>query len=177
MKIILFLLILTAYCLAFTQENPAEFCTNNEFCTPQMVEISRLYQNGNLDFTSSDATAFSGACYHLNHLYNPTIEHHAGFAFEQVDSGLYAGGIFSFFAETDPFKDLTAEELTHWLKSSSSKFKKTAITDGHLELEYIYPESEIRYWFRGTPQGGLAIIGQDAGSNNINLVFCNLSAR
>lgn len=175
------LLVLLNFSLhAFSQtENPVEFCNDTKACTEKMLQISKDYAAGNSDFAKEDLIGFSGACYHLASIYNPDHRHHGAFLFERHERDYLATGIFSFFAEEDPFKSLSAPELKDWLLQNQSRFAKTIETETQVELQYLEPKFNLHYWFRSHNENTkLSLIAKQAfGAADTFYIFCEMARR
>ena len=176
--ILILVLFVTGFSFRALSEDAATFCDETVECTPVMKNISKKYSAANTDFVNLKESAYSGACYHINQQYNSKTKHHGAFAFEKSGSQILSGGVFAFFYDEDPYKNLSGHQLNEWLKTNSSAFQAIAVSKAEAKLEYLNPNSNISYWFRSSAdKNSLFVIGKDVGDSAINLVFCQMSVR
>jgi hypothetical protein len=168
------LLGLLLFCQLSWSLDPSTFCDANADCTQDMKNVVEAYKQGNSSFANLNLSAYSGDCWHLNFQYDANHTHHGAFAFEKNGKVLMTSGVFSFFWEQDPYANLTAEELKTKLQNMGSPAAINTELDP-LTLEYLYPETEIVYWFRSSADSKqLTVIGREARLMSANLVFCKM---
>jgi hypothetical protein len=180
MKLLLASLVITLFSTHLHAEeiNPAGFCNETGMCTKKMISITQTYEKGNADFQKEALSAFSGACYHLSDLYDPEHEHHGAFVFshdEVKPADLMTTGVFSFFAESDPYAQMSSVELKDWFIKNNSRFDKTIVKADHVELQYLTELSNYTYWFRQDARAKkLILIGKQIGEDSFGYIFCEL---
>jgi hypothetical protein len=158
------------------QENPAEFCDDNYFCTAKMRELTDAFVKGNAQFGQEPLTAFSGGCYHLSELYNSEHEHHGAFIFEHEGSDLYSKGSFFFFWEQDPFLGMSVPEVKNWFIERNAKPTKTVVTAEQVELQYLGTGSDYHYWFRNNKANDkIIMIAKQKSDSYLGMIFCELN--
>ena len=179
MKVLIFyFLVLTSHHLHALDEDPATFCTQNNLCTDKMVEISKDYKNGNINFTTENLSGFSGSCFHISSLYDSNHEHHGAFIFERSDKDLMADGIFMFFYDTDPFKEMNSIQLKDWFTTNNSQMVKTIQKRKQIEMQFLGDNSDYHYWFRNNKRNNhLALIGKQSNAFYLGFVFCDMTHR
>ena len=181
-----FLISFATLALAFTSSafadqgssvDPSQFCDGGGCSTP-MIAIAKAYGEGFADFAQKDISGFSGKCFHLDNIYDPNYAHYGAFTFAHEKNQLFINGMFGFFYEEDPYSGLSAVDLRSALEKNGSKGTAGVVRADHIELAYIEPSSEIRYWYRSDKiKKTLYVIGrQMAAGSTTSLVFCKLLA-
>ncbi len=159
-------------------EDPSLFCHKNPNCTDKMNKISQNFKKGNVLFAKENLIGFSGACFHLSYLYDSLHEHHGAFVFEKNQNDLMADGIFLFFYPSDPFNNMTSQELKDWFIESKSTMVKTNVKASVVELQFLGEGSDYHYWMRSDKSNSkLFVIGKQASNNYDGLLFCELNRR
>jgi hypothetical protein len=183
MKQIIFisLLALTLSAQAQLEDDPSTFCAKNgSHCTEKMRSITDQYNAGNSDFTKEDLIGFSGSCYHISETYDKNHEHHGAFLFarDKNNQTLATTGIFSFFAEQDPYKEMNSVELRDYFVKTNSRFSKAIEKPNQVELQYLSERADLHYWFRTNPQTGkFLLIASQAIETYLGFIFCEMTAR
>jgi hypothetical protein len=155
-------------------EDPKTFCSETGACTSKMLEITSNYSEGNADFSRKTPMAMSGACYHLSPTYYPEREHHGGFLFERQGKDLMSTGIFSFFSDTDPYRNMSYDEMKADLAKTSAPFSKTIEKHDQVELQYLTHRSDLHYWFRSSLDGKkVYMISKQAIEEYLGFIFCD----
>lgn len=114
MKAFLLSLLISIFAFA-ADEDPTQFCQQFAGCTETMHRITNEFSKGDAGFSQRTLIGYSGACYHVNSIYDANHEHHGAFVFERTsNSEFLANGIFSFFAAEDPYQHMTSPELKEW---------------------------------------------------------------
>jgi hypothetical protein len=175
MKTILFL-----FCLFISQlslaADPSTFCNQDDNeCTEQMKEITKLFAIGNSDFAQLDVSGYSGVCYHLNFQYDPEMAHHGAFVFEKNQKGLTVVGAFSFFAGTDPYAGMSIADMKSQLLTVMTEPAQMSSLQDPVSLNFDSSDTGITYWFRSLRSTGeLIVIGKEAHLFTLNRVFCKM---
>lgn len=167
--------------MAFADEgsaiDPSQLCDGGG-CSEPMMSIAKSYAEGFADFTQKDVSGFSGKCFHLDNMYDPNYAHYGAFTFAHEQNQLVINGMFGFFYNEDPYAGMSASELRSALEKGGSTGSPGIVRPDHVELAYVTPTSEIRYWYRSDKaKGTLFVIGLQASQGaTTSLVFCKLLA-
>ncbi len=156
--------------------DPSQLCEGNP-CSQPMINISQQYKEGFADFAGQDLSAYSGKCFHMNSMYDPNYAHYGAFVFAKSSQRMMISGLFGFFYDEDPYSGMNAEEMKSAFEKSGSNGAPGIVRPDHIELAYIYPVAELRYWFRSDKsKKTLFMIGRQADNANgiSSLVFCKM---
>ena len=161
------------------EDQPDQFCSGNSDCSEKMIEIANLYKNGTNTLSQQSLIGMSGACYHISSLYDKEHEHHGAFVFERASNGAFeTTGLFSFFAEEDPYKNLNAPQMKEWFIRNNSRFTKAIENSEQVEIRYLTDESDIHYWFRGNNDNNVVtVIGRQFIQDYVGYIFCKFKSR
>jgi hypothetical protein len=172
------ILLTSLHLMAQEHTDPSIFCDEIGFCTQSMLNITKGFKAGDTEFSKNKLSGFSGSCYYISPFYDQNHEHHGAFLFEKSPKALMATGIFSFFAEQDPYKEMNSVELKQWFINRNSRFSETIVTSNQVELRYLTEESDIHYWFRSSSDGKqIFIISRDVNINYLEFGFCKMDRR
>lgn len=176
------LILLTTLLVSFNVNSqtadPSQFCMETNQCTKKMQSILDGYKDGNANFSKESLTGFSGSCFHLNDLYDSEHEHHGAFTFERDGINLMTTGIFSFFADEDPYQNMSSVELRNWFVENNSNFSKAIEKSDHVELQYLSPRSDYSYWFsENIKNKKFYVIGKQIGEDYLGYIFCEMNRR
>lgn len=179
MKQIAFISLLILSLNSYSEEiDPSLFCDQTYQCTDKMREISTQYKTGNSEFAKESLIGLSGACYHISSLYDSDHEHHGAFLFERSSQGLMTTGVFSFFAEQDPYEGMNSVELKEWFIQNNSRFEKAIESSSQVELQFLDVGSDFHYWFRGHKDNNkVFVIGKQLVDDYAGFIFCELNHR
>ena len=98
---------------ALPDDVPDSYCDDLYYnCSPAAKQIAEQYFTASAVDEAPTQVLFVGSCYMVNGDLAPDHEHH-GYVFLQKQKDLtWMSGEFSFFAETNPYLNLTLEELS-----------------------------------------------------------------
>lgn len=181
---LLILLTLSLFSISAFADNffdPSTFCDENE-CTSKMQDISNQYKTGNADFALQKLSAYSGACFHLNPLYNADDQHYGVMLFENNGSDFLVNGFWGFFYNDDPYANSTPLDIKKDLESRNYSPHFGEIFDDHTELGFENQGTNITYWYKtNTDLSRMYIIGRWQGmkvdSTLEQYMFCEFSKR
>lgn len=161
MKLVILALLFTLnlYAESDISELPTFICDSGD-CGPAQTKILNNFLKASLVKIKSEKV-YSGECYHLSETTDTNKIQYGVAYFVPQGKDLYWDGVFSFFYETNPFKDLT-------IKGAQEKFGK--VTDNevnkftklrdYLFINYGDEEHFTRYWMRtNKDQSQLYILG------------------
>lgn len=174
--VLLSILFFSLNAVSQTKDDPALFCDESQQCTGRMREITLNYNLGQKEFSKETTVGYSGACYHISSMYDSNHEHHGAFFFERANEIFLATGIFSFFAESDPYQNMNAVELKDWFVKSNSRFSPTIENANEIELQYLGDTSDLHYWFRSHGKK-LYVIAKQGMERYVGYIFCEMNQR
>lgn len=139
-------------------------------CSEPMREILEEFGQAGAIGTENLPAVFSGECYHLTSDYRPDQAHH-GFALLEAKAGqFYMGGLFSFFANENPYASLTLEEARKNCPRRFEESHRLTVTPdlAYADMNRAHPENPWRYWLK--QNGGSFLLLAQWGS--YHQVYC-----
>jgi hypothetical protein len=127
----------------------ADLCSGPR-CTDAMRAVVTDYENASTFWAPEDLPQVaSGSCYHIHANLDPNHEHHGMFLFDVFDGQPGFNGVFSFFAETNPYEGITVEQARTRLYGGEAPRLTPLIFENGQGLGLIpSATAKFYYWFK-----------------------------
>lgn len=136
---------------------PAPNCGG--FCSEPMRQVVEEFQAARTIDTENLPAVFSGECFHLNRQYNPNHPHHGFTLLDTKDGRFYMGGIFSFFAKENPYRELSVEEAREKTPRRFDDNHRLVLTEefAYADMNPDDPTTPWKYWLKQSGKNLLLI--------------------
>jgi hypothetical protein len=141
-------------------------------CTPRMEQIAAGFEAAHGISESASPLLASGECFHLTEELSPTVTHYGVTLLDPHEGATYMGGIFSFFAPSNPYAKFTPEDVRK--ESTELYFPKHRI---EFTPNFVYAnmnpggDTMWLYWLKRDREH-LYVIGQWGTGHR---VYCEMS--
>ncbi|NCN42627.1 hypothetical protein GW916_15425 [bacterium] len=160
-------------------KTPQELCDRGK-CTAIMEQILQDFLVSDHQPSTSEE-GFSGSCYHIQRGINPNHEHHGAMTLLSLSE--YTRdfrALFSYFAKSNPYEEMSLNALTDHLKKRSSQ-SHSATNNGEFESVVISTDSaDISYWLKTGPKGAWLLgdwVFKSKNSTTDTRIFCHFPLR
>lgn len=161
---------------AFSRELPESFCSPLYYdCTEKQLQIVEKFRNvGYSPELPIEAGVYAGSCYALGQGYDPAHEHH-GFIYIRNEGPHFTfNGQFSFFAEQNPYSNITLEEAHREYPVASPYVLEKRVQDWFVMID---TNINWHYFIRETAPQQMTLIGLWGPSRSILCEFTTKEVR